>query len=86
VGFDGEVVVYHDEHVVIGTVNHGYAYVVLNKKHCVSMIMRPTGQAHRPGSRDGECSGPSFTEAPNNRLCMMTEISCMDKLQEVEIT
>jgi hypothetical protein len=58
VGFAGNIVVYHNEHVVIGTVDHGYAYVVLAKEHCDAMVLRQTGQVHQRGSRNGVDSGP----------------------------
>jgi hypothetical protein len=44
VGLAGKVVVYCGEHVVIGTVNHGYAHVDLAKVHSAAMVLRQTGQ------------------------------------------
>ena len=51
VGFAGEVVVYHGEHVVVGTVNHCYAYVELAEVHGAAMVLRVTGKEHQRGSR-----------------------------------
>jgi hypothetical protein len=68
VGFSGEVVVYHDEHVVIGTVNHGYASVELAEVHGAAMVLRVTGKEHQRGSRKGEDFGPWFAEPSNNKL------------------
>ncbi len=67
-GFDGEVVVYHDEHVVIGTVNHGYACLGLTEVHCAAMVLRVIGKEHQRGSRKGEDFGPWFAEPSNNKL------------------
>jgi hypothetical protein len=58
VGCAGEVVVYHNEHVVIGTVKHGYACVELAEVHCASIALRVTGKKHQRGSRKGEDFGP----------------------------
>jgi hypothetical protein len=58
VGFGDEVVVYQDEHVVIATVNHGYACVELAELHCAAMALRVTGKEHQRGSRKGEDFGP----------------------------
>ena len=68
VGFSGEVVVYHHEHVVIGTVNHCYACVEIAKVHGAAMVLRVTGKEHQRGSRKGEDFGPWFAEPSNNKL------------------
>ena len=39
-GFTGKVVVYYGAHVVIGTVNHGYAYVDLAREYCAATFLR----------------------------------------------
>lgn len=67
-GFAGKVVVYCGVHVVIGTVNHGYAYVELAKVHSAAMGLVQNGQVHLRGSRKGEVFGPWFAEPPNNKL------------------
>ena len=58
VGFAGEVVVYHDEHVVIGTVKHGYACVKLAEVHCAAMALRVNGKEHQRGLQKGDDFGP----------------------------
>ena len=58
VGFAGEVVVYHNEHVVIGTVKHGYGCVELAEVHCAALALRVTGKEHQRGSRKGDDFGP----------------------------
>jgi hypothetical protein len=68
VGFAGKGVLYCGEHVVIGTVNHGYAYVELTKAHSAAMVLGQNGQVHQRGSRKGEVSGQWFAEPPNNKL------------------
>jgi len=68
VGFAGEVVVYHDEHVVIGTVNHGYTCMDLAEVHCAAMALRVTGKENQRSSRRGEDFGPWFAEPSNNKL------------------
>ncbi len=70
-GFAGEVVVYHDEHVVIGTVNHGYACVELAEVLCAAMVLRVTRKEHQRGSRKGEDFGPWFAEPSNNKLNLL---------------
>jgi hypothetical protein len=50
----GEVVLYHDEHVVMGSVNHGYTCMELAEVHCAAMALRVTGKEHQLGSRKGE--------------------------------
>jgi hypothetical protein len=72
VGFAGEVVVYHNEHVVIGTVNHGYAFVELSEVHCAAMVLRVTGKEHQRGSRKGEDFWPWFAEPSINKLGNIT--------------
>jgi hypothetical protein len=67
VEFAGDVVVYHDEHVVIGTVNHGYTCIELAEVHCAAMALRVTGKGHQRGSRKGEDFGPWFAEPSNNK-------------------
>jgi hypothetical protein len=68
VGFAAEVVVYHHEHVVIGTVNHCYACVEIAEVHGAAMALRVTGKEHQRGSRKGEDFGPWFAEPSNNKL------------------
>jgi hypothetical protein len=68
VGFAGEVVVYQDEHVVIGTVNHGYTCMELADVHCAAMALRVTGKENQRGLRKGEDFGPWFAEPSNNKL------------------
>lgn len=55
--------------MVIGTVNHGYAYVELAKVHSAAMVLGQNGRVHQRGSRKGEVFGPWFAEPPNNKLC-----------------
>ena len=43
-GFAGKVVVYCGEHVVIGTLNHGYAYVELPKVHSAKWFWNQMGR------------------------------------------
>jgi hypothetical protein len=50
----GEVVLYHDEHVVMGSVNHGYTCMELAEVHCAAMALRVTGKEQQLGSRKGE--------------------------------
>jgi hypothetical protein len=58
VGLAGEVVVYYNEHVVIGTVKHGYTCVESAEVHCAAMALRVTGKEHQRDSRKGEDFGP----------------------------
>jgi len=67
VGFAGKVVVYLGEYVVIGTVNHSYAYLNLDKVHCAAIVLKQTGHGYQLSSREGEDSGPWFAEPPNNK-------------------
>jgi hypothetical protein len=64
----GEVIVYQDEHVVIGTVNHGYACIELAEVHCAAMALKVTGKEHQRGSRKGEDFGLWFAEPSSNKL------------------
>jgi hypothetical protein len=66
--FAAEVVVYHDEHVVIGTVNHGYTCMELAEVHCAAMALRVTVKENQRGSRRGEDFGPWFAEPAINKL------------------
>jgi hypothetical protein len=68
VGFAGEVIVYQDEHVVIGTVKHVYACVKLDEVHGAAMVLRVTGKEHQRGSRKGEDFGPWFAEPSSNKF------------------
>lgn len=64
---------YHDEHVVIGTVNHGYACLGLTEVHCAAMVLRVIGKEHQRGSRKGEDFGPWFAEPSSNKLAGPSE-------------
>jgi hypothetical protein len=68
VGFAGEVIVYQDEHVVIGTVKQDNACVELAEVHCAAMALKVTVKEHQRGSRKGENFGPWFAEPSNNKL------------------
>ena len=53
VGFAGKDVMYHDKHVVIGTVNPYYAHDVLYNEKCIAMEFRQSGQVQNCGYQKG---------------------------------
>lgn len=59
---------YHYEHVVIGPVNHAYAWRATADKLCPTMVLRPHLPAPNRGSRKVVAGWEWFAEPPNNKL------------------
>jgi hypothetical protein len=59
---------YHYEHVVIGPVNHAYAWRATADKLCPTMVLRPHLPAPNRGSRKVVAGCEWFAEPPNNKL------------------
>jgi hypothetical protein len=60
--------VYLNEHVVIGPVNHVYAWRATAEKLCPTMILRPSHPTPNRGSRKEVAGWEWFAEPPNNKL------------------
>jgi hypothetical protein len=59
---------YLGEHVVIGPVNHVYAWRATAEKLCPTMVLRPSHPAQNRGSRKEVAGWEWFAEPPNNKL------------------
>jgi len=60
--------VYRGEHVVIGPVNHVYAWRATAEKLCLTMVLRPSHPTPNRGSRKEVAGWEWFAEPPNNKL------------------
>jgi hypothetical protein len=74
--------VYLNEHVVIGPVNHVYAWRATAEKLCPTMILRPSHPTPNRGSRKEVAGWEWFAEPPNNKLDKILEVTRGDYVNQ----